>query len=347
MPGISTLLEFKECVQANFEGNEASLQAFGKTYSKQLKAQLIESGERTPSEVGAPDGSWGPMDAPGWYTNREGENPNSFFLDASAPRIWKLYSLIDATVFKSAVDRWVEKARGVDKVWLTRDHMFHLGKEPEWAQRGVGITFNDGLAEDDENQANLSLKAWHGAYDRLPELRRLIDLAQKQFAVYSVRWQKKTTGAVTISAEWYSDGRVTVNRGADVDEVLSFITEMSVEYGSSLEEATNLRDQGLGAFEYNFSQEVNLDAFSATVARGTGDMKLWLVEVESEPDFRRFKGVDLHTWDRVLLDLGERYAYLTIPRKGCVNAVPRLAVVQGEDNTGKTEVFYDGEKVFA
>ncbi len=76
-------------------------------------------------------------------------------------------------------------------------------------------------------------------------------------------------------------------------------------------------------------------------------MNLWLVEVEAEPDFRRFKGIDLHTWDRVLLDVGPNFVYLTIPGSGCVNGAPRLAVVQGEDNSGKASIYHDGVEVFA
>jgi len=90
-----------------------------------------------------------------------------------------------------------------------------------------------------------------------------------------------------------------------------------------------------------------LDVFSATVTKGQGAMKLWLAEIEACQDFRRFKGVDLHTWDRILLDVGPDYVYLTVPGKGCVNAAPRLAVVQGEDNAGRASIYHDGTEVFA
>ena len=121
---------------------------------------------------------------------------------------------------------------------------------------------------------------------------------------------------------------------------------MANRYSDCLLEATKLRDSSMGAFEIDFSQEINLDAFSDTVAIGKVDMNLWLVEVESEPDFRRFRGVDLHNWDRVLLDIGPTYSYLTVPGKGCVNAAPRLANIQGIDNAGKTTILFDGVEIF-
>lgn len=75
-------------------------------------------------------------------------------------------------------------------------------------------------------------------------------------------------------------------------------------------------------------------------------MKLWLVEIESGDDFKRFKGIDLHTWDRVLLDVGLDFAYLTVPGKGCVNAAPRIATIQGENSAGRTSICHDGVEIF-
>ena len=109
---------------------------------------------------------------------------------------------------------------------------------------------------------------------------------------------------------------------------------MADRYEEALLEATNLRNSTMAPFEIDFTQTIDLDAFSSTVSKGKGDMNLWLIEIEHYEDFRRFKGIDLHTWDRVLLDVGLDHAYLTIPGEGCVNAAPRLAVVQGEDNAG-------------
>ena len=46
------------------------------------------------------------------------------------------------------------------------------------------------------------------------------------------------------------------------------------------------------------------------------------------------------------MDMGPIYAYLTVPGKGCVNAAPRIATVQGEDNAGKTSIYFDGVEMF-
>ncbi len=346
MPRISTLREFKGLVQANLERNEESLQAFGKTSRIQLKAYLIESTLRHQDRMPQlPESQWTPLDASGWFTASGGLADGDVFLDASSERVWRLYSLLDAKESDGLVDAWISKSRGLDYCWLSRRQLLGWEKSGSWTLRGMGLRFEDGLTPEDE-AGNFSLKAWHGAYQYIPELQPILDAAKEKFAIHSVRWQKRSNGSVLISAEWYSNGKVTINRGVDVDEVLASVTSTALRYSDSLMEATRLRNSKLAAFEFDFSQRIDLDAFTKVVKAGAGEMRLWLMQVSDEPDLRRFKGVDLHTWDRVLVDVGPDFAYLSVPREGCVNAVPRLAVVQGEDNSGKTEIFYDGIEVF-
>jgi len=346
MAAVQTLQEFRELLQAGFENNEKTLEQFDKIDSAQLKAYLIESNLDLKA-AGAPVGNWQRLEDTDWYVSKGGGHFNSLFLDKSRSRVWVIYSLIDADTTKSLINNWIKKKNGLDKVWLSRPQLLHLANIGEgWVERGLGIKFADGLATDEDSAGNVSVKAWHGANSKTQDIYDIADHAKKRFAISSVRWQKRTNRAVSITTEWYSDGRVTINRAMDVDEVLIWISEMANRYEDSLHEATILRNSTMAPFELNFTQEIDLESFSNTVSKGKGDMNLWLVETEHETDFRRFKGVDLHTWDRILLDVGLDYAYLTIPGEGCVNSAPRLAVVQGEDNAGVTSIYHDGTEVF-
>jgi hypothetical protein len=346
MRPVHSLRDLKELLQAGFENNEESLEAFGKTYSTQLKAYLIESNRPNPGYFKSPLGTWEKIDRAGWYLNQDYELSNTLFLDCTRDRVWILYSLLDAAESDSIVEKWVRGTNGLDSCWLSRGQLLHWEKFNGWSRRGIGLRFSDGLSPE-ESAGNFSLKAWHGANRYVEGLDEILNMAQDKFAIHSVRFQKRSGGSISISAEWYSNGKITVNRATDVDEVLISIAEMANRYADSLKEATDLRDKTLAAFEIDFSQSIPVDEFSRTVIKGQGNMNLWLVEVEAEPDFRRFKGIDLHTWDRVLLDVGPNYVYLTIPGSGCVNGAPRLAVVQGEDNSGRASIYHDGVEVFA
>lgn len=338
-------LGFKRLVQDVLDGNEQGLEALGKNVEVQLKTYLLESSV-DPSHALPKLGAYRSLDATGWYAVDHPGIDGMLVLDATQPRVWRLFSLIGATTSDDLVERWIMGVGGLDRCWLSRRQLMRWEGQAGWSQRGLGLYFNDGLASEEE-AGNFSLKAWHGARNLLRGLNDVINTAKDSFAISSVRWQHSRGGQTALVAECYSNGKITVNRATDVDEALSFSTALASRYQESIEEAGVIRDRTLAPFEFQFSQKLNLDAFSDAVARGRSPMRLWLTEVESDPDFRRFKGVDMHTWDRISLDLGTNYGFLTIPSKGCVNAAPRIATIQGEDNSGRTSVFFDGVELFA
>jgi len=344
---IKTLNDLKVKLQSGFDSNEESLVVSGKTYTTHLKAYLIEINNLTPTQIKSPDGKWKKLeDSTGWYKNISKEKPNSFFLDATRDRVWIIYSMLEANESDFFVDKWIKTNQGVDRCYLTRNHLLHWKKVQNWRQRGLSLTFNDGLSSEDQ-AANFHLKAYYGDRPKIEGLTEIIEKAKESFVIHSVRWQKRTEEKSHLTSEWYNFGKVTINRALDIDESLISVSEIANYYLDSLKQATKLRDESLGAFELNFSQEIDLDAFSKKVMKGSGEMRLWLAQTESNPDFYRFRGIDLHTWDRILLDIGLNFAYLTIPAKGCVNAAPRIATIQGEDNAGRTIIYHDGVEVFA
>lgn len=157
---------------------------------------------------------------------------------------------------------------GLDRCWLTRNHLMHWEKMG-WSQRGLGLKFQDGLSLDEENTANFSLKAYYGATRRIKGLEKILNEAKEEFAIHSARWQKRREGSVTISAEWYSNGKATINRASDVDEALISVAEMANRYADSLKEATDIRDNTMGAFELDFSLEKLKDILNLNMTIST------------------------------------------------------------------------------
>jgi len=345
MSPIQTFGELQTLLQAGLDDNEETLSRFGATYVTQLKAYLLES-NRDVKEFDCPLGNWKKIDSDHWYTNIDSTAPGTLFLDTTRKRVWILYTILEAGEADNLINKWVSNSSGLDRCWLSRNQLLHYDSKESWHEKGIGLSFSDGLTPE-ENASNFSLKAWYGTTQKLPGLAEILKIAKDEFAIYSTRWQKIQGGNVTISAEWYSNGKVTINRGHDIEEIMFSVSDVANRYEDSLIQATNLRDDKMGAFELNFSQEIDLSSFAQTVSKGKGDMNLWLVETESSPDFKRFRGLDLHTWDRIFMDVGPDYAYLTVPGNGCVNAAPRIATVQGEDNAGKTSIYFDGVEVFA
>lgn len=64
-----------------------------------------------------------------------------------------------------------------------------------------------------------------------------------------------------------------------------------------------------GAFELEFNNRVDLDKFEEEATSGRNGF--WLVCTEREaPDFRRFRGVVLPEYSKIIIDMAPTYAYL-------------------------------------
>ena len=343
-----TLKYFKQTVQNIFVKNDDALHDTGVTTENQLKAHLIESNfdKQFPKIPEFPE--WRLLDdTKNWYYTEKNEfgEIKSLFLDTSRERVWILYSLINAKELDTIVSKWSESSGKLDKCWLSRNQLLSFEKLTGWEEKGIGLKFNDVLANDDF-KSSFSLKAWYTPQTADIGLKNVLEKARESYAIDSIRWQKKEGGSTKIASEWYSHGKITINRAEDIDDVMLSISMMADKYEDSLLEATKLRDSKMNAFEFNFSKDIDLNAFSEYVSKGRTQMNLWLAEVESHDDFKRFRGVDLHTWDPIFLDIGLNYAYLTVPGKGCVNAAPRIATIQGQETAGKTNIYFDGVEIF-
>ena len=158
-----------------------------------------------------------------------------FFLDAQDKRVWKVYTMLRVNNADSYIENWIRKTRGLDNCWLTRRHLLQWEGKAGWKSRGVEIRFDDGLA-DSEHATSFSLKAWHGTTERIPDLFDLIADAQEKSTRYIASDGKRRSGdGVAIVMEWYNNGKVTINRAADVDEVFAAVTQMSSRYADGLD----------------------------------------------------------------------------------------------------------------
>lgn len=333
-PVPKTLREFKSQFEKSLSSNVDS-----SDYSKSphLKVQLVESNvEEIPPIDGF--GQWSPFeDTPFWYRCSNGSD--YIVVNKFSSRVWAVYSMMKVASFSKIVDPWIKNTHNLDKCWIPSSRVKAIGRDNGWVERGIGLKYHDLLADEDA-QAKVSMKAWYGQNDRIA--RAIADL-QSSFAVSSYRFKDESTSSVS---EWYSNGKITFNSSTDSESVLLAVRQVMEYYNGELNIATKLRNEEKGSFEFTFDQEIKLDRYSELVGKGKGDLQLWMAEVESMPDFKRYRGIDMHTWDRIFLDIGPKYAYMTIPGKGCVNAAPRFVSIQGETIMGRTKVYYNGDGIF-
>lgn len=330
-----TIFDFKEQALSNLQSDS---EKDGGRKQTHLKIQLVEvNTDEIPQIKGYSE--WKSLEGTGnWFIC---DNSSDYYiLNKVNERIWSVYSLAKVESFTRTINTWINGNLMLDNCWTSPGSIQKLMNKMNWSECGVGLRYEDCTAMSNE-RTSVSIRAWYGNDERIGEM---FHDARKDFSVSSLRMKSK--GDDETRSEWYTNGRATINSSEDVDTVIYAVNKISDHYRNELEQATKWRNEEKGSFEFSFSRKVDLDRYDARVSKGTQDLKMWMISTERSSDFIRFGGVDMHTWDRILLDMGEDYAFMTIPGKGCVNAAPRLVTVQGETVTGKTKVYYNGDEIF-
>ena len=264
--------------------------------------------------------------------------------DCSDSRIWILYTIAQVSDTDQAIKQWIGSNTGLDRCWFSKINFQALEKIFNFQERGIGLKFKNSISNQ-EDPFGFSLKAWYGSGAN-PHVEKLFDELKEEFTTTSVRWRKLSGGTTSLRLECYNYGKITINYMDDVENTLSSISQIADLYRRALIEGEKARDTSRSAFEFNYTQDINLDEYSQALSKGNNSLKLWMYEYETTPDYRRFTGLDLHNLDRILLDMGHQYAYMSIPGNGCVNAAPRFATIQGQYACGDVRVLFEGRDVF-
>lgn len=346
-----SLLEFKEIVQAIFSNtlNDRDDRDDFADMSSSLKAYLVEN--NNPYLPNVPQFSeWMQLgELKPWFYAVMEEKPENFLIyDNSLGRVGVLYTMLKVRESTKIIEKWIFHTPNLDHCWLSKKQMMSFELSPFWEEKGIGLKYRNALGrhKQGDEASRISLKAWYGSGDN-DEWKEDIKPIREKAALSSIRWKKIVDSETKMSIEWYNYGKVTVNYADDVDEVIQEISMMARRYHSALLDAEKMRNEKLCAFELLFAKDIDVGAFSECVAFGKSSLKLWMMETdESSRDFKRFRGVDLHTFDPIYMDVSQRYAYLTVPMGSCVNAAPRIAVIQSENTSGNTLIEFDGVEIF-
>ena len=345
-----SLQEFKEVVQATFSNtlNDRDDRAEFFDTSKSLKAYLVENNnEYIPKIPGFSE--WRQLDdSKLWYYATNSESPKNYVIyDHSLGRVGVLYTMLKVTNIDRMIEKWISRTPNLDHCWLSRKQLMSFNTYPNWVEKGIGLKYRNvlGKLNKGDDAPTLSLKAWYGSSCGDDWIQDIGPLKEKA-ALSSIRWQKNIESIPKLTFEWYNYGKVTVSYAEDVNEAMQEISQMARRYYDSLVVVGKMRDENLCAFELTFSKKVDIQAFSECVVAGRTSLKLWMIETESSQEFKRFRGVDLHTWDPIYIDITPEYAFLTVPMGSCVNAAPRIAVIQGENTSGDTTIEFNGDEVF-
>jgi hypothetical protein len=351
-PPARSRRDFFKSVERCLGTNQELLEDTGKVSGQQLKVFWFEiNSKHAPS----------PLKASGWEQvdhrffllpdTRPGGH-NHVWLDTSHERIWYAYTFGKRNEVEGILRRDLQSQRGVDQVWLAERFLESIQQRHGYTDRGFRFSFRGSLYRDRRTQESprFSGKFWlgNGISD---EQQAFLKTAEQTFSKSSLRMGRPTrrpeAEGTGVLIEIYARGHMTVTTSEDTDEILGLINQIGTTYSEELQDLESRRSIFPRPVEYRFGMKVDRERFRAQVESGVGPIKLWLQRYSEEDGLDRYTGVDLHTNDLVDLDMAENYAYLVGSREGCMNAAPRIMTLSAEFLSGKTDMYYEGAKLFA
>lgn len=257
------------------------------------------------------------------------------YLDTFFSRYWKLYNMEKSETINKFIDKFTNLL-SIDSLWMPHQMLTDIEKKLE--NVGFSIKFKQEVfgEEDlgDDEISQLTMRLWSKGSSPSKELFELLRNNNFPAIKTSTRLLNKKDYEIKFLDEVFFDGKITVNKGTDIEEHIHFVDEIIDDYSAKMnqieEKRMSLKEVVDGfkingsPFELKFSKKHNLEKLSEKLISSTKPFRLWGVIHDRTNDFLRISGVDTHTGDSFSLDLMPEYARLYLPEKACGNVVFRL-----------------------
>lgn len=144
-----------------------------------------------------------------------------------------------------------------------------------------------------------------------------------------------------------NNGIITKNNEISEDEFKNRIEDISMSYMNSLHQANKLRNKNMAAFEINITSSNTSQSLLDLINKENSQLFDLIINThETKPNFRRFRGIDAKSWSRVFIDVGDDHVYITIPKNGSLNTIPRMASIIEEIINDTALIYHDGNEIF-
>ncbi|WP_435551393.1 hypothetical protein [Natrinema sp. CGMCC1.2065] len=354
---ISSRMELKELLQEKMVDSYDSIKDDqelneGETY---LKSYLIES-ERS-STRGLLEGSESyrlkrettqESDFENIQIRKIGsEKQARFYIENLDERFWAVHSLAKSTSSDSLIDKLVfPRFTKLDYSWLSNGFLKDIGESPTNNFRSFSLKFEDEF-KDINTRENGSEHPEPGEISKM-SMRLWGENANKVLSTLS---SDETLGKSTSLSNVgirrpFDDGRVLLEdithtakftaRGDSVDGHFHQMDEIKEKYKKilySLEQdyAINRSVDSSGGnlsgepVLIDFTREIrDFDEFFSTLLSSTKPFRLWGLENRIDDDYYSVAAVDLHTGDKLDIEVAPNWMRIYLPEDSCGNVILRL-----------------------
>lgn len=267
------------------------------------------------------------------------DGPTQLFLDELDDRFWVIHTVGNRDATDAVVEDLIfPRFTQMDRPWLPNEFLEMIGNQPENTFRRFSLKFEDEFDRSENGElpdvGGLSMQLWgNNASTVLKTLRENEDL-RRSTPLSTVGIKREINGeAVIDDITYYS--KFTA-RGDSVDGHFKQVYDLKNNYSELLhriEEEYSIKhqvDEQGGYVEGTplliaFDREIeDLEEFMDELFSSKKPFRLWGVRNQLEEEYYRISSVDLHTGDKLNLEVCPEWVRIYLPEDSCGNVILRL-----------------------
>lgn len=339
--------DFLNLIDYILENNHKKYSEFGKWNNPQIKTYLIESNvssETINNQENFCNFIIKKTRDKNFYRISSKNFRNAGFLETSNNRIWKFFSPVVSDISDRIVTELVDNTIYLDRCWHTNQQLEKL--ELSYKFRGIGISYTDFFEKNKDERSGISLKLWTKGALKKHE-KEIYEFVENKFARRSTRIQEIIDGKSIFLKEVFFNGKITTTFAKSPEEIINFSTNLQQNYIDILKKIENERGVFGSPVELLFKEKLPIDKIVNYFKSGKNPFRLWLSPIEKKENFVRLFGVDLHTGEKIGLDIGEDFIWINIPKKTCGNAGLRIPTILCSSFPYRVQLKLGGEELIA
>lgn len=260
-----------------------------------------------------------------------------FYLDKLDDRFWSIH-----TTEKSAVsDKFTKKIvfprfTGLDFPWLSNNFLEDITRKNEVKFNRFSLSYEDEFVVEDEEPdvGSLSMRLWGETAGNVLRTLKSNEELQNSTSLSSVGIRREFNGSVLLDDIKY-EGKFT-GRGDTVDGHLFQVNEVKDDYKDILTRIESefalkysSRDAGVSMdgspITIKFSKKIeDVEKFAGILFSSKKPFRLWSVFNKISDNYYSCSAVDMHTGDKLDIEISENMMRIYLPKDCCGNVVMRL-----------------------
>ena len=268
------------------------------------------------------------------------ENENAvYYLDLSDRRFWILHTLDSSNIAGKLISKLVTfNPSFLDYPWFSSKSLEEIGKLGK--ETGFSLKFDNKFLKPTDNSyeeklQKISMRFWGGQSNKvINNLRKDENITQG--VSLSALGLKYNTDTGFIKSNISSTGKFVAMKGDSVDSYFNLISKVKNNYKEFL---TILEDNYRMGYEkkengfklsggytiIEFKKEIeDIIYFSEVLTSCSYPFRLWGVYDVIEKNYVKINGIDLHTNNKVNIELTPNWMRIFLPKESCGNVISRL-----------------------